>query len=87
MKSLIKQDFVIVSIKATRNDDYKIIKLGSTDFSGTTSFLVDTEIVKDLEERDLVYVEFFIQFALERNDKNEYVEIIKNKRLLKVLKK
>lgn len=87
MKSIITQDFIIALIKETKNEKYKFIRLGATDFSGTISFLVESEFIAGLEETNLVSAEFFIQFENERNEKNEYREIIKNKRLTKITKK
>lgn len=83
MKINIKQDFIISDIKETKNEKYKILILGSLDFSGTMSFLVEKEMIEKIKERDLVEVEYFIQVSNEKIDK-EYKEIIKNKRLVKI---
>lgn len=83
MKINIKQEFIIADIKETKNEKYKILILGSLDFSGTMSFLVEKEMIEKIKERDLVEVEYFIQVSNEKIDK-EYKEIIKNKRLVKI---
>lgn len=83
MKIDIKKEFIVADIKKTKNENYFILLLGDTDFTGTTSFLVEKEKIATVKKHDLVEVDFFIQVANEKRD-DEYLEVVKNKRIVKI---
>lgn len=86
MKLNIKEKMVVVSVISTKNDKFKILKLGAEDFSGTIDFLVNIdEIELNFKERSLVEIEFSIVTNTRKID-GKYQEIITSKRLNSVKK-
>ena len=87
MKVKVKDTMVFVEMKDTKNDDYKVLIFGASDFSGTINFVVN---VNDYElgfaERDLVEIEYSFQLG-NRKVGSDYLEIVNNRRLLSINKK
>lgn len=87
MKINVKEKFVVVEVRNTKNPDFKILVAGASDYSGTISFLFDpVEFGAQLKPKDDVELDFTLQVETRRMG-NQYKEIVENKRLnaIKVL--
>lgn len=81
MKINVKEKYIVVELKETKNEDFKILVVGAKDFSGTMSFLYSPkDFSVDLKERDEVELDYKMQIALRKSGSN-YEDVIENKRL------
>lgn len=82
MKINIKEEFVFIELKETKNKKYSFLIVGAKDYSGTTSFLVDNDDLKiDFKERDLIEVGFYI-YLENKKVGDSYKEVVVNKRIV-----
>lgn len=87
MKINVNEKYVVVDLYDTKNQAFKILKVGAKDFSGTFNFLYSpADFGVTVKPKDEVELTYSIQTETRRVS-GEYLDVISNTRLngIKVL--